>query len=52
MPQLSPLKWYALYLITLIIIFILMIKINFFFYNDTPKLKETKKMFNSLKWKF
>nr|QDH82226.1 ATP synthase F0 subunit 8 [Parapolybia varia] len=52
MPQLSPMKWYSLYFFTLILIFLLMIKINFFFLNQTPFKKKKKINFNSLKWKF
>nr|YP_009443216.1 ATP synthase F0 subunit 8 [Parapolybia crocea]ATP85016.1 ATP synthase F0 subunit 8 [Parapolybia crocea] len=55
MPQLSPIKWFILYLITLIIIFLLLIKMNFihFYFNlfNEPKMKQ---MFTTklLKWKF
>nr|AKQ08885.1 ATP synthase F0 subunit 8 [Provespa anomala] len=51
MPQLSPLKWFYLYTISIYILIFILIKMNFFFsiksYDDNNFMKKK----NQMKWK-
>nr|AKQ08889.1 ATP synthase F0 subunit 8 [Vespa affinis] len=52
MPQLSPMKWFNLYLIIMLMMITIIIKMNFFFLNKPEStMKKMNNHITQLKWK-
>nr|AKQ08887.1 ATP synthase F0 subunit 8 [Provespa barthelemyi] len=51
MPQLSPLKWFYLFIISILILIFILIKMNFLFYNKINIVYNFIKKKNQMKWK-
>nr|AEP27607.1 ATP synthase F0 subunit 8 [Cionus olens] len=51
MPQMAPLNWLNLYFL-FILLFILLMVVNYYTMMYTPKIKITKKMDKTLNWKW
>nr|AQU13932.1 ATP synthase F0 subunit 8 [Vespa ducalis] len=51
MPQLSPLKWFNLYIFILTISMIIIIKMNYLFLNKLSKKKKNNLYIYQMKWK-
>nr|QDI94111.1 ATP synthase FO subunit 8 [Vespula vulgaris]QDI94124.1 ATP synthase FO subunit 8 [Vespula vulgaris]QDI94137.1 ATP synthase FO subunit 8 [Vespula vulgaris]QDI94150.1 ATP synthase FO subunit 8 [Vespula vulgaris]QDI94163.1 ATP synthase FO subunit 8 [Vespula vulgaris] len=51
MPQLSPMNWFWLYLLAIFILFLIIIKINYFYKNLKLSNKSPSHLISQFKWK-